>query len=436
MARATSFTPFDFDHDFVPMRRGIAEATQTLAAAFGPKGRMVPVPEAARRGYIIPEAIDRGEAARYTHTMRGYIIAEAIKPVDHVEARGAHVIRGTSEHIAVLAGDGATTTAIITNAMLQGSERALAAGFDPSELRRGIELGIRAAVRAMRRYAHHHLTLEEICAVATTSADGDVEIGTGISALSAEFGSGFPKLKFVERPERGIAVVAPDTLALGTAFEVDATGRLYEVEIDERLSRAETAKRAISAAFEEGVVAGGGAALLHIGTILAPLSANRPGEHAGIAVVHDALQAPAEKLAENIGFVGAEVCEQIRRHAGLKFGYDVVAGRYTDMFEAGVIDPAKTLRIAIQSAGQVAEAFIVAGEVAGLGGERIDRMWRENPYLGYLFPDAQAGEVSLESVTRRGVQPFSRLPRPASYRFDPSDAGARHRFQRGCVRPA
>ncbi|MEX1235010.1 MAG: chaperonin GroEL [Roseovarius sp.] len=137
-------------------------------------------------------------------------------------------------------------------------------------------------------------------------------------------------------------------------------GGTSEAEVLERKDRVEDALNATQAAAEEGVIVGGGVALMRAGRILEDLSGDTPDENAGIALVRDALNAPLIRIADNAGFDGTFVIGQVRDGQADTFGFDAATGEYGDLVERGIIDPVKVVRVAFQNACSVAGAMITA----------------------------------------------------------------------------
>jgi chaperonin GroEL len=129
-------------------------------------------------------------------------------------------------------------------------------------------------------------------------------------------------------------------------------GAPTELEMKERKSRVEDALSATRAAVEEGIIAGGGVALLRSASVLDTLEPHNAGEKVGIEIVRRSLDVPARTIAENAGQSGAEVVAEIRRQSG-DFGYNAESGIYEDLFAAGVVDPAKVTRTALQNAASI-----------------------------------------------------------------------------------
>jgi chaperonin GroEL len=185
----------------------------------------------------------------------------------------------------------------------------------------------------------------------TTIIDGagkkkDIEARVSqIKAQIEETTSDYDKEKLQERLAK---------LAGGVA--VIKVGGATEVEVKERKDRVDDALNATRAAVEEGVVPGGGVMLLKAIKAITVKGENEDQE-AGINIVRKALQSPIRQIAENAGVEGSIVVGKVLERAG-SFGYDAQADEYGDMFEKGIIDPAKVVRIALQDAASIAGLMI------------------------------------------------------------------------------
>ena len=145
-------------------------------------------------------------------------------------------------------------------------------------------------------------------------------------------------------------------LAGGVA--VIRVGGMTEVEVKERKDRVDDALNATRAAVQEGVVVGGGVALVQAGKALASLEGVNPDQTAGIKIVARAIEAPLRQIAENAGVDGAVVAGKVRESDDLSFGFNAQTEEYGDLFAFGVIDPAKVVRTALEDAASVAGLLI------------------------------------------------------------------------------
>ena len=145
-------------------------------------------------------------------------------------------------------------------------------------------------------------------------------------------------------------------LAGGVA--VIRVGGMSEIEVKERKDRVDDALNATRAAVQEGVVVGGGVALVQAGKVLLGLEGANPDQTNGINIVRKALEAPLRQIAQNAGVDGSVVAGKVRESSDPKFGYNAQTDEYGDMFKFGVIDPAKVVRTALQDAASVASLLI------------------------------------------------------------------------------
>ncbi len=142
-------------------------------------------------------------------------------------------------------------------------------------------------------------------------------------------------------------------LAGGVA--VIKVGAATEVEMKEKKLRIEDALAATKAAVEEGIVAGGGVALINASSVLpAMIEASEGDEATGMRIVLKALEEPVRQIALNAGLEGSVIIDKIRTSGKVNYGYDFAKDTYSDMFEAGVVDPTKVTRSALQNAASVA----------------------------------------------------------------------------------
>jgi chaperonin GroEL len=191
---------------------------------------------------------------------------------------------------------------------------------------------------------------------------------TQIRAQIEETTSDYDKEKLQERLAK---------LAGGVA--VIKVGGATEIEVKERKDRVDDALNATRAAVEEGVVPGGGVALVHAGKVLEGLKGDNADQAAGIAIIRKALQAPLRQIAENAGVDGSVVAGKIVENTSKTFGYDAQSEQYGDMLKAGVIDPTKVVRIALEYAASVAGLLItteamVADKPSKSGGNSMPDM--------------------------------------------------------------
>ncbi|MFN6979014.1 MAG: chaperonin GroEL, partial [Gemmobacter sp.] len=199
---------------------------------------------------------------------------------------------------------------------------------------------------------------------------------TQIRAQIEETTSDYDKEKLQERVAK---------LAGGVA--VIRVGGMTEIEVKERKDRVDDALNATRAAVQEGIVVGGGVALIQAAKALEGLTGDNSDQNAGIALVRRALETPLRQIATNAGVDGAVVAGKVRESNDPSFGFNAQTEEYGDMFAFGVIDPAKVVRTALEDAASVSSLLItteamiadrpkddkaMAGGPGGMGGGGMD----------------------------------------------------------------
>jgi chaperonin GroEL len=508
------------------MLHGIDILTNAVKVTLGPKGRNV--------------VLDKSYGAPRI-TKDGVTVAKEIELSDKFENMGAQMVREVASKTSTVAGDGTTTATILAHAMVREGIRAVAAGMNPMDLKRGVDMAVDAVVKDIQKRSKKVSTNDEIAQVGTISANGDVEIGRMLAEAMKKVGNegvitveeaksleteldvvegmqfdrGYLSPYFVTNAEKMIAelddayillhekklsnlqsllpileavvqsaqpllIVAEDiegealatlvvnklrgglkvaavkapgfgdrrkamledigiltggqvisedlgiklenvtldmlgrakkvriekentTLIDGAGKKDDIAGRVAqikaqieettsdydkeklqerlaklaggvavirvggnsEVEVKERKDRVDDAMHATKAAVEEGVVPGGGVALLYSIRVLDGLTPANNDQKVGIQIVRKAIQAPARQIAENSGTDGAIVVGKLTDQNEPNFGYDAQSGEYKDMVAAGIIDPAKVVRVALQDAASVAGLLITTEAMVG-----------------------------------------------------------------------
>ena len=191
----------------------------------------------------------------------------------------------------------------------------------------------------------------------TTIVDGrgsEKEIKGRVEQIKAQIEdttSDYDKEKLQERLAKLVSGVAIIRVGAGT-----------EVELKEKKHRVEDALSATRAAVEEGTVPGGGVALINAMSALDGLEMDLPDENTGVTIVRAALEWPMRMIAENAGKDGAVVVDEVRRRQKSKknpqIGYEVISGEFKDMYEAGIVDPVKVTRSAVQNAASIAAMIL------------------------------------------------------------------------------
>jgi chaperonin GroEL len=501
------------------MLRGVDILADAVKVTLGPKGRNV--------------VIDKSFGAPRI-TKDGVTVAKEIELADKFENMGAQMVREVASKTNDLAGDGTTTATVLAQAIVREGAKAVAAGMNPMDLKRGVDRAVEAIVAELKAKTRKITNQSETAQVGTISANGEAEIGRMISEAMQKVGNegvitveeakgiqteldvvegmqfdrGYvspyfitnaekmvadldspyilihekklstlqpllPLLEAVVQSGRPLLIVAEDvegealatlvvnklrgglkiaavkapgfgdrrkamlediailtggqvisedlgiklenvTLAmLGKAKKVliekenttivegageknDIAGRCgqiraqieettsdydreklqerlaklaggvavirvggaTEVEVKERKDRVDDALHATRAAVEEGIVPGGGVALARASKILASLKPENADQKFGIEIVRKAVQTPLRQIAENAGEDGAVVAGKVLENETYDFGFDAQTGEYKDLVAAGIIDPTKVVRTALQDAASIASLLI------------------------------------------------------------------------------
>ena len=496
------------------MLKGVETLAKTVKVTLGPKGRNVILD----KSYGAPKI-----------TKDGVSVAKEVELSDKFENMGAQLVKEVAQKTADKAGDGTTTATVLAEAIIKEGCKAVAAGMNPMDLKRGIDMAVEAVVADIKSRSVAIKTSEEIAQVGTISANGDRSIGeylaramekvgnegvitvedakgleteldvvegmqfdrgylspyfiTNAEKMVCEYENPFvllydqkvsnlqpliPVLESIVQSGRALVIIAEDiegealaTLVvnrirgglkvcavkapgfgdrrkamlediailtggqviseelgmklenvtldmLGSAKRVEITkdettiidgdgekdliearaaqirkqieetssdydreklqerlaklsggvavlrvGGASEVEVKEKKDRIDDALNATRAAVKEGVVAGGGVALLYSAKVLDSLKPENQDQKVGIDIIRKATQAPIRQIAENAGVDGAVVAGKLLESTDTNFGYNAQSGEYTDMVKAGIIDPTKVVRTALQDAASV-----------------------------------------------------------------------------------
>jgi len=501
------------------MLRGVDILAHAVRVTLGPKGRNV--------------VIDKSYGAPRI-TKDGVTVAKEIELSDKFENMGAQMVKEVASKTSDQAGDGTTTATVLAQAIVREGAKAVAAGMNPMDLKRGIDLAVEAVVEDLKKRSKKVSTNDEIAQVGTISANGDKEIGEMIAKAMQKVGNegvitveeaksleteldvvegmqfdrGYISPYFVTNAEKMIAeledvyillhekklpglqpmlplleavvqsgkpllIIAEDvegealatlvvnklrgglkvaavkapgfgdrrkamlediavltggqlisedlgiklenvtldmlgkakrvriekentTVIDGSGKKKDIEGRIgqikaqieettsdydreklqerlaklaggvavirvggaTEVEVKERKDRVDDAMHATRAAVEEGVVAGGGVALLYATKVLAKLKPGNHDQQVGIDIVRRAIQAPARQIVENAGSDGSVVVGKLLESSDTNYGFDAQSGEYVNMVKSGIIDPTKVVRLALQGAASVAGLLV------------------------------------------------------------------------------
>jgi chaperonin GroEL len=220
------------------------------------------------------------------------------------------------------------------------------------------DLGIKlenVTVQMLGRAKRVRIEKENTTVINGVGAKKDIEGRISqIKAQIEETTSDYDKEKLQERLAK---------LAGGVA--VIRVGGATEIEVKEKKDRVDDALNATRAAVEEGIVPGGGVALLRARIAVSKLRSENADEQAGISIVLKALEAPIRQIAENAGSEGSIVVGKITENKSQTFGFNAQTDEYVDMIEAGIVDPAKVVRTALQDAASVAGLLITTEAMIG-----------------------------------------------------------------------
>src|SRR6266446_6637493 len=456
------------------MLRGVDILANAVRVTLGPKGRNV--------------VLDKSFGAPRI-TKDGVTVAKEIELEDKFENMGAQMVREVASKTSDQAGDGTTTATILAHAIVKEGAKGVAAGMNPMDLKRGVDLAVETIVADLKKNSNNVTSNEEIAQVGTISANGDVEIGRFIAdamkrvgnegvitveeakSLETElevvegmqFDRGYispyfvtnaekmrvdmedpyiliyekklsglqellPLLEAVVQASKPLLIIAEDiegealaTLVVnklrgglkvaavkapgfgdrrkamlediailtgGTMVSADlgiklenvtvnmlgrakkvmidkenttivgGAGKKAEIEVKERKDRVDDAMHATRAAVEEGIVPGGGVALLRASETLKKVRTHNDDQKTGVEIVRKALSWPARQIAINAGEDGSIVVGKILEKDTYAYGYDAQAGEYGNLISKGIIDPTKVVRAALQGAASVAGLLI------------------------------------------------------------------------------
>jgi chaperonin GroEL len=195
-------------------------------------------------------------------------------------------------------------------------------------------------------------------------ADVDARVKT-IRTQIADTTSDYDREKLQERLAKlhgGVAVIN--------------VGAASEVEMKEKKARVDDALNATRAAVEEGIVPGGGTALLRASIVLATLKGTTPEQQAGINIIKRAIEEPLRQIAANAGLEGSIVVDKVITNTSVSFGFNALTEKYEDLILAGVIDPAKVSRCALQNAASVASLMLTTETLI------VEKAKKEMPSMG------------------------------------------------------
>ena len=194
------------------------------------------------------------------------------------------------------------------------------------------------------------------------------DIDARVNDINAQFersSSDYDKEKLAERKARLVGGVA--VIKVGAATEMEMKNKKYKIE---------DALNATRAAVEEGIVPGGGVTLANIAKSLENFTLEDADEHIGIEILKAAIQYPVKQIADNAGYKGDWVVEAIKAQDDFNFGFDAKTGEFKNMLQAGIIDPAKVLRVSLENAVSAAAMFLTTDAII------VDAPSKSDPMAG------------------------------------------------------
>ena len=315
------------------LMNGMCRAADAMKRAYGPKGDNFEI------------GCSLGERR---HTKQGDLIIDAVDLDNPIEARGAEMLKLAVRGMATRGGDGATTTAILSEFMIREGWELVTRGANPLHVGRGIKRAVDGVIQYLKETNQAHVAEEQLVAVASVAADNDEEIGTLIGRMIAA-GVDPSAIRVTKDLRRGATIRGHNTVGVGPTEEID---------VEERARRARRALHSVREAIEGGVVPGGGAALLHAARAVEALRLSDSDEKHGADMVCRALQEPARQLAINAKLDPEDTVRGIVVADNVQLGFDVVKRTPTDMYAAGIIDPHMVVSTAVNRAGKLATAFL------------------------------------------------------------------------------
>src|SRR5919205_820526 len=355
------------------MLRGVDVLANAVKVTLGPKGRNV--------------VLDKSFGAPRI-TKDGVTVAKEIELEDKFENMGAQMVREVASKSSDYAGDGTTTATVLAHAIVKEGAKSVAAGMNPMDLKRGIDLAVESVVEHLKSNSKKVTSNEEIAQVGTISANGDSEIGkflaeamkkvgnegvitveeaksleteldvvegmqfdrgyispyfiTNADKMRVEFDD--PYILINEKKLSGLQELLPlleavaqieettsdydreklqERLAkLAGGVAVIRVGGATEVEVKERKDRVDDAMHATRAAVEEGILPGGGVALLRALKALDNLKPSSPDQKAGVDIVRRAIQVPARQIVLNAGEDGSLVVGKLLEKSTYNWGFN------------------------------------------------------------------------------------------------------------------
>src|SRR5258706_199775 len=386
------------EHSRQAVLRGINQLADAVKVTLGPKGRNV--------------VIDK-KFGSPTITKDGVTVAKEIDLKDPIENMGAQMVREVASKTSDTAGDGTTTATVLAQAIYREGLKMVTAGANPMELKRGIEKAVEAITEQLKKISKP-VSGEMIGQVGTISANSDETIGKIIAEAMEKVGKdGVITVEEAKSMETSLEVVGKakkvtidkdnTTIVEGGGSQSAIEGRVKQIrtqvedttsdydreklqerlaklvggvaiikvgaatetEMKEKKARVEDAMHATKAAVEEGIVPGGGVALLRsvpaLDRLLQGKDLTSDARH-GIQIVRRAAEEPLRWIATNAGLEGNMVVAKVKELSG-DVGFNAATETYEKLTEAGVIDPTKVVRFALQNASSIAGLLLTTEAV-------------------------------------------------------------------------
>src|SRR5256886_676206 len=382
------------------LKRGVDQLAEAVKVTLGPKGRNV--------------VIDK-KFGNPTVTKDGVTVAKEIELEDPIENMGAQMVKEVATKTSDLAGDGTTTATVLAQAIFREGLKSVTAGSNPMSLKRGIERAVESVVEDLKKISVPTAGRKEIAQVGAISANNDKEIGNLIAEAmekvgkdgvitveeakglettletvdGMQFDRGYLSPYFITDPEKMEAVLEDAYILIHDkkissmkdllpilekgaqagrplliiAEDVEGVavinvGAATETEMKEKKARVEDALHATRAAVEEGIVPGGGVALLYCQRALDKVKGSDEDEKIGVDIVRRALEDPMRMIAQNAGAEASIVVGKVKESKDKNFGYNAQTDAFEDLVAAGVIDPTKVTRTALQNAASIAALLL------------------------------------------------------------------------------
>jgi chaperonin GroEL len=369
------------------IRSGVNTLADAVRVTLGPRGRPVIIDS----DYGTPQIVNSG-----------VVVARSIELEDRFENMGAQLLREVAARTSEMAGDGTTTATVLAHAMIQEGLKYLSAGMNPMDLKRGIDHAVEVVATLVVNSVRG---VVKTCAVKAPGFGDrrkamlqDLGVLTGGQVVSSELGLTLAKatLEHLGRARR-IVIDKESTTLIGGAGDPQAirdraaslrkerdalsseydrkqlddrvaklsggvalikVGAATETELKERKLRVEDALHATRAAVEEGIVPGGGVALLRARRALKESDESGLDWNSGVRIVRRALEEPLRQIVVNAAEEPSIVLERVDESPERGYGYNAATRTYGDMLEMGVIDPDKVTRLALQNAASIASLVL------------------------------------------------------------------------------